>query len=58
LPVLWYLGQVLLKKNTSNSFHGLTPFSKFDSYTANKMVFHIVSKKQQENIILFVVVMG
>jgi len=28
------------------------------AYTANKMVFPIVSKKQQENIILLVVVMG
>jgi len=28
------------------------------SYTANKMVFCIVSKKQQENIIIFVVVIS
>jgi len=28
------------------------------NYTTNKMVFRIASKKQQENIILFAVVMG
>jgi len=33
-------------------------FCTFFIYTANKMVSRIVSKKQQENIILLAVVMG
>jgi len=39
-------------------YHQTPPDDKSFNYTANKIVFLIVSKKQQENIILFAVMMG
>jgi len=50
-----------LTVDTVKLCNGLIPSSYLPNrihYTKNKMVFHIVSKKQQENIILFLVVIS